>query len=124
MKHGFDETKPIYLQLKERIEDQIISDQLKEGDQIPSTTQLVQFYKINHLTVSKAIHMLVEEGIVYKKRGVGMFTAKGAKEKLLRRRRDQFVDRYLLPMIREAERLGMTEEDVIRLIRQKGRDRG
>jgi len=52
-----------------------------------------------------------------------MFVAEGAQEKLLRRRRDQFVDRYLLPMIREAERLGMTEEDVIRLIRsQKERD--
>ncbi len=119
MRRGFDETKPIYLQVKERIEDQIISGQLKEGDQIPSTTQLVQFYKINHLTVSKAIHLLVEEGIVYKKRGVGMFMAEGAKEKLVRRRRDQFVDRYLLPMIQEAERLGMTEEDVIRLIRSR-----
>jgi len=119
LRRGFDETKPIYLQVKERIEDQIISGQLKEGDQIPSTTQLVQFYKINHLTVSKAIHLLVEEGIVYKKRGVGMFMAEGAKEKLIRRRRDQFVDRYLLPMIREAERLGMTEEDVIRLIRSR-----
>lgn len=119
MRRGFDETKPIYLQVKERIEDQIISGQLKEGDQIPSTTQLVQFYKINHLTVSKAIHLLVEEGIVYKKRGVGMFMAEGAKEKLIRRRRDQFVDRYLLPMIQEAERLGMTEEDVIRLIRSR-----
>ena len=84
MRRGFDETKPIYLQVKERIEDQIISGQLKEGDQIPSTTQLVQFYKINHLTVSKAIHLLVEEGIVYKKRGVGMFMAEGAKEKLVR----------------------------------------
>lgn len=119
MRRGFDETKPIYLQVKERIEDQIISGQLKEGDQITSTTQLVQFYKINHLTVSKAIHLLVEEGIVYKKRGVGMFMAEGAKEKLVRRRRDQFVDRYLLPMIQEAERLGMTEEDVIRLIRSR-----
>jgi GntR family transcriptional regulator len=119
LRRGFDETKPIYLQVKERIEDQIISGQLKEGDQIPSTTQLVQFYKINHLTVSKAIHLLVEEGIVYKKRGVGMFMAEGAKEKLVRRRRDQFVDRYLLPMIQEAERLGMTEEDVIRLIRSR-----
>ena len=66
---------------------------------------------------------MVEEGNIFKKRGVGMFVAEGAQEKLLRRRRDQFVDRYLLPMIREAERLGMTEEDVIRLIRsQKERD--
>ena len=123
--HRFDENKPIFLQIKERIEDQIVSEQLKEEEQIPSTTQLVNFYKINHLTISKGIHLLVEEGILYKKRGVGMFVAKGAKEKLLNRRKESFVDQYVLPMLREADHLGMTEEDVIQLIiRQKGRMRG
>lgn len=121
---GFDDTKPIYLQIKEKIEEQIVSEQLKEGEQIPSTTQLVNFYKINHLTVSKGIRLLVEEGIIYKKRGVGMFVAEGAKEKLFRSRKDTFVAQYIEPLLKEAEHLGMTEEEVVHLIKlQKGRER-
>lgn len=120
---GFDESKPIYLQIKERIEEQIVSEQLREEEQIPSTTQLVNFYKINHLTVSKGIHLLVEDGLVYKKRGVGMFVAKGAREKLLSRRKESFVTQYVVPMMREAEHLGMTVDEVVKTIRSwKGRD--
>lgn len=120
---GFDESRPIYMQIKDRIEEQIMNGQLQEDEQIPSTTQLVQFYKINHLTISKGIHLLVEDGIIYKKRGVGMFVARGAKQKLVRRRKDQFVEQYIDPMLREAENLGMTEEDVVRLIMGKREER-
>lgn len=120
---GFDDSKPIYMQIKERIEEQIVSEQLREKEQIPSTTQLVNFYKINHLTVSKGINLLVEDGIVYKKRGVGMFVAKGAREKLLRRRKDSFVTEYVVPMLREAAHLGITEEELVNTIRSwRGRD--
>lgn len=120
---GFDESKPIYMQIKERIEEQIVSDQLREDEQIPSTTQLVNFYKINHLTVAKGINLLVEDGLVYKKRGVGMFVAKGAKEKLLRRRRESFVTEYIKPMLREAAHLGITEDEIVKTIRSvKGRE--
>ena len=66
----FDHDKPIYLQIREKIEDQIVNDQLKEGEQAPSTNQLVSFYKINHATVSKGVNQLVEEGILFKKRGI------------------------------------------------------
>ena len=111
------------MQIKERIEEQIVSEQLREKEQIPSTTQLVNFYKINHLTVSKGINLLVEDGIVYKKRGVGMFVAKGAREKLLRRRKDSFVTEYVVPMLREAAHLGITEEELVNTIRSwRGRD--
>lgn len=70
MSPSFDDKKPIFLQIKELIEDQIVNDQLKEHEQIPSTTQLVQFYKINHLTIAKGINLLVDAGILYKKRGL------------------------------------------------------
>ncbi|MBJ6360646.1 GntR family transcriptional regulator [Paenibacillus sp. GCM10012307] len=118
MSMSFDEHKPIFLQIKERIEDQIVNDQLKEQDQIPSTTQLVNFYKINHLTISKGISLLVDAGIIYKKRGVGMFVAEGAKQKLLEQRKDVFVDGYILPMMQEASKLGITEKDIIALMQQ------
>ena len=106
------------MQIKELIEDQIVNDQLKGNEQIPSTTQLVNFYKINHLTISKGINLLVENGIIYKKRGVGMVVAEGAKEKLLTQRKEQFLDQYLLPMIQEAKKLGISEEDISKMINQ------
>ena len=115
----FDESRRIYLQIKERIEEQIINDQLQEDGQIPSIAQMVNFYRINHLTISKGIHLLVEDGIIYKKRGVGMFVAKGAKQKLLQRRKDRFVEQLIDPLLKEAEHLGMTEEDVVRLIKDR-----
>ncbi|MER2059105.1 MAG: GntR family transcriptional regulator [Niallia sp.] len=123
MNTPFTDNKPIFLQIKELIEDQIVNEQLKENEQIPSTTQLVNFYKINHLTISKGINLLVENGIIYKKRGVGMFVAEGAKEKLLSQRKDQFLDQYLLPMIEEAKKLGLSKEDISNMMNQlKGSD--
>ncbi|WP_400244203.1 GntR family transcriptional regulator [Niallia sp. JL1B1071] len=123
MNTPFSDNKPIFLQIKELIEDQIVNDQLRENEQIPSTTQLVNFYKINHLTISKGINLLVENGIIYKKRGVGMFVAEGAKEKLLTQRKEQFLDQYLLPMIQEANKLGLSKEDISNMMNQlKGSD--
>ncbi|PPA69101.1 GntR family transcriptional regulator [Jeotgalibacillus proteolyticus] len=124
MSHSFNDSKPIFMQIKDRIEDQIVNDQLKTDDQIPSTTQLVTFYKINHLTVAKGINLLVEAGVIYKKRGVGMFVAEGAKEMLIEQRKKSFVDQFMLPMIQEAQKLGIPEDELTRLIKQlKGRER-
>lgn len=123
MNSVFDSNKPIFLQVRESIEDQIVNDQLKEGGQAPSTNQLVSFYKINHATVSKGINQLVEEGILFKKRGIGMFVAEGAKKKLMDQRKNSFVDNYVKGLILEAEKLGITEEEIIELIRNtKGID--
>ncbi|QUG43275.1 GntR family transcriptional regulator [Psychrobacillus sp. INOP01] len=112
----FDHDKPIYLQIREKIEDQIVNDQLKEGEQAPSTNQLVSFYKINHATVSKGVNQLVEEGILFKKRGIGMFVAEGAKGMLVQKRKDAFVDDYIVGLVREAEKLGITENEIIQLL--------
>lgn len=117
MSKVFDASKPIFLQVRESIEDQIVNDQLKEGEQAPSTNQLVNFYKINHATVSKGINQLVEEGILFKKRGIGMFVAEGAKRKLVNQRKRAFVDNYVKALVQEAEKLGITEEEIITLIR-------
>ncbi|WP_100012480.1 GntR family transcriptional regulator [Lentibacillus sediminis] len=122
MKGPFDQDKPIYIQVRERIEDQILNHQLKEGDQAPSTNQLVQFYKINHVTVSNGVNPLVDEGILYKKRGIGMFVAEGAREKLIRKRKELFVEDYVVKLVHEAEKLGITENEIIQSIKNvKGR---
>lgn len=124
MSNAFDTNKPIFMQVRERIEDQIVNDQLKEGDQAPSTNQLVQFYKINHATVSKGVTQLVDEGIIYKKRGVGMFVAEGAKDKLIQKRKDAFIDDYVVQLVQEADKLAITEKEVFDLIKKvKGRDK-
>ena len=116
--NGFDEGSPIFLQIKERIEDQIIQGALNENDQIPSTTQIVQFYKINHLTVSKGVNLLVDEGILYKKRGVGMFVKVGAKEVLLKNRKEKFFKQFIKPMVSEAKKLNITTSDLMLLINE------
>lgn len=118
MKHLLHGDKPIYLQVREQIEDQIINQQLQTGDQAPSTNQLVNFYKINHATVSKGINQLVEEGILYKKRGIGMFVAEGAREKLMKNRRLTFINDYIVTLVQEAEKLEITDEELLTYIKQ------
>lgn len=117
MKGNFNADKPIYIQVREQIEDQIINKQLKADDQAPSTNQLVIFYKINHATVSKGINQLVEEEILYKKRGIGMFVAEGAREKLLKNRRKSFVEDYIVTLVQEAQKLEITNEEILTLIK-------
>ncbi|WP_221887514.1 GntR family transcriptional regulator [Psychrobacillus soli] len=106
------------MQIREKIEDQIVNDQLKEGEQAPSTNQLVTFYKINHATVSKGVNQLVEEGILFKKRGIGMFVAEGAKKKLIQKRKDAFVDDYIVGLVHEAEKLGISEREIVEFIQK------
>ena len=113
MKGSLHGDKPIYLQMKERIEDQILQGELKEGDQIPSTNEMVRFYKVNHLTVAKGMNLLAEVGIIFKKRGVGRFVEKGAREKLLEQRKEDFQEQYILPLLREAAKIGLKEEDLV-----------
>lgn len=117
MNNAFDSSKPIFLQIRTLIEDQIVNDQLQEGDQAPSTNQLVNFYKINHATISKGINQLVDEKILFKKRGIGMFVAEGAKQTLIRQRKKAFVDNYVKSLVQEAQKLGITETKVIELIK-------
>ncbi len=123
MATAFDQDKPIYIQVRERIEDQIINRQLEEGDQAPSISQLVNFYKINHITVSKGMNQLVDEGILYKKRGIGMFVSTGAREKLIQKRKASFMDDYVVKLVHEAEKLGFSENEIIAFIKKaKERD--
>jgi len=112
----FDETKPIYLQIKEEIENAIISGALKEDEVIPSIRVLAQQYKLNPQTVSNAVSELLNEGYLYKKRGIGMFVQSGSKEKLKKRRSEEFRQKDLKRVIMKSRSLGIEREDLIEII--------
>ncbi|WP_185971111.1 GntR family transcriptional regulator [Alkalicoccobacillus porphyridii] len=117
-----DDNRPIFLQIREMIEEDIIEGILKEGEKAPSTNQLVAYYKINPSTVLKGVNELVDEGILFKKRGVGMFVAEGARQKLVNQRRQSFKDEYVWKMIKEAEKLDITLPEIEEMISElKGR---
>jgi len=113
----FNGEKPIYIQLAEWLEDGILKEAFPEESQIPSTTELSVTLKINPATALKGINMLVEEGIVYKKRGIGMFVSEGAKKKILMKRKHLFYVSYILPLLSEAEKLGIGLDEVIEMIK-------
>lgn len=79
--------KSIYIQIKEMIESDILRDILLEEERVPSTNELAKLYAINPATAAKGVNLLVDEGILYKKRGIGMFVAEGAKEQIMKKRK-------------------------------------
>ena len=118
MSHIIDDTRPIFVQIAERIENDIIAGELAEDAQVPSTNEFAAFYQINPATAGKGVNLLVDEGILYKKRGLGMFVAPGARTRLLEKRREQFYEQYVVTMIREAEKLGITQEQLADMLQR------
>ncbi len=108
--------KPIFLQLAEAIEDNILKSIYVEETQIPSTTEVAVTLKVNPATANRGVNLLVDEGIIYKKRGLGMFVSSGAHEKILERRKKDFFKNFLLPMLEEARKIGLTQEDVVDML--------
>ncbi len=119
MEYLIDENRPIFVQIAERIEEDILAGRLAEEEQVPSTNQFAALYQINPATAAKGVNLLVDQGILYKKRGLGMFVATGSRERLMEKRRELFFEQYVVAMLREATRLGIEEEQVIEMI-QKG----
>ena len=111
-----DGDKPIFQQIAEGLEDGILSGVFPEESQIPSITEFSVQYRINPATALKGINLLVDAGIVYKKRGVGMFVSSGAVEKLRGKRREQFYSKYICTLVNEAKRLRLTEQDIQEMI--------
>ena len=118
MKHLIDDRRPIFVQIGERIEEDILNGRLAEEEQVPSTNQFASLYQINPATAAKGVNLLVDQGILYKKRGVGMFVAAGSHAKLLEKRREQFFEQYVVTMIQEAKKLGIEEEQLIQMIQR------
>ncbi len=114
-----DEGRPIFRQLAEQIENQIIDGTLVEGQQVPSINEFAAFHRINPATALKGITLLVDTGVLFKRRGIGMFVAQGARDSLLTARRAQFAEEYVRPLLREAIGLELSTDHVIDIIRKE-----
>ncbi|GAK41647.1 GntR family transcriptional regulator [Paenibacillus shunpengii] len=114
-----DDDRPIFIQIAERIEDDIIEGGLEEEAQVPSTNQFASFYQINPATAAKGVNLLVDQGVLYKKRGIGMFVAKGARGMVMEKRREQFYEQYVTKMIQEAQKLGISKEELSIMIQRE-----
>jgi len=118
-----EEGRALFVQIAEGVEDSIIDGSLAEEAQAPSTNELAAFFRINPATAAKGVNMLVEKGVLYKRRGIGMFVAPGARELLLAERRTAFADRFVEPLLDEARKLGLGADDLSRLILERASTR-
>ncbi|MCC2032859.1 GntR family transcriptional regulator [Microbacterium allomyrinae] len=114
-----EEGRALFLQIAESVEDSIIDGSLAEEAQAPSTNELAAFYRINPATAAKGVAMLADKGVLYKRRGIGMFVSPGARDLLLGERRTAFADRFVDPLLVEARKLGLDADDLALLIRDR-----
>lgn len=121
MEPVLDESQPIFQQIAQMISNDIVVGILKEGEKVPSENELSRFYNINRATVRKGLESLVDGGIIYKQRGIGMFVREGAKAQLIKERQKQYRDEYVLPLLDEAKRLEMNVEAVIKMIKEEAK---
>jgi DNA-binding transcriptional regulator YhcF (GntR family) len=121
MKATFDDGQPIFQQIADMIEDDILNGTYEEEDQIISMSQFSRTFQINPATAVKGIALLVNEGILYKKRGLGMYVATGAKKLIKSKRRDRFLNDLVTKLLDEADKLELSADDVIEMIKQKKR---
>ncbi|MBB3115848.1 GntR family transcriptional regulator [Corynebacterium bovis] len=115
---------PLFRQVADLVEDSVVDGSLPEGDRAPSTNELAAFHGINPATARKGLTLLVERGILAKRRGIGMFVEAGARERILTRRRAEFAASYLAPLVDEAVKLEMTRDDVHSLFLRVAESRG
>lgn len=115
-----EEGRALFVQIAEQIEASVLDGTLVEGERAPSTNELATFHRINPATAAKGINLLVDRGVLVKRRGLGMFVAEGAREVLRAERRQQFAENYLEPLLTEARAIGLTTETVIEMIRSRG----
>jgi len=113
----FDGRDPIYLQIADQIRGEILAGTLSGQEQVMSTTQYATTYRINPATAAKAFTELVDEGLLVKRRGVGMFVADDARDRLLVRRRERFFTDVVDPVAAEARLLGIPVEQIVGRLR-------
>ena len=118
MQINLESETPIYMQIAEQIEDAILSGAFEEETQVPSTTEISVTYQINPATVLKGMNLLVDAGILYKKRGLGMFVCNGAAENIRQKRKKTFYEGFVAKLLQEAEKLSISREELVRMIRE------
>ncbi|CAM3620900.1 GntR family transcriptional regulator [Isoptericola cucumis] len=109
----FDGPEPIYVQIAQMIRAQVLAGDLAEEEQVMSTTQFATTFRINPATAAKAFTGLVEEGVLYKRRGLGMFVAPGARERLMETHRTAYFDDVLAPALAQADVLGISTDELV-----------
>jgi GntR family transcriptional regulator len=119
-----DDGGPIFAQIADQLADQIADGRLDEGARVPSTNDLAAFYRINPATAARGLAVLLEEGLVEKRRGIGMFVAPCARNQLIRARRRQFAERYVRPLVTEGGRLGFGLDELLALVREESAGAG
>ncbi|MFF1251350.1 GntR family transcriptional regulator [Pseudarthrobacter sp. NPDC058329] len=111
-----DDSRPIFLQIAELIENDIVDGNLPEESQVPSTNEFAAFHRINPATAAKGVNLLVDGGILYKRRGIGMFVATGARAALVARRTEQFFEQYVRPLAAEAHKLRIPADELSSMV--------
>jgi DNA-binding transcriptional regulator YhcF (GntR family) len=119
MKKQLADDKPIFIQIKDMIEDSIMDGSFEKDSRVPSTNELASFYQINPATAGKGMNELVAEGILVKKRGVGMFVTESAKEIVKEKRKQTFHTDYVLPLKEEARKLQIKDEELIEMLQRE-----
>lgn len=122
MRGTLDDRSPIYLQIARMLEDDILRESFHEEEQVPSTNELAREYNINPATAAKGINLLAGDGILYKRRGIGMFVAKGAGETVKQKRKAAFYDGYVKPLVKEGASLSLTGEEITAMIERAVRE--
>lgn len=115
----FDGRDPLYVQIADQIREDVLRGRLADEEQVMSTTQYATTFRINPATAAKAFAELVDEGVLYKRRGIGMFVAAGARERLLAARREAFLSQVVDPVLEQARVLGIDVEDVVAHLRAR-----
>ena len=118
------EAEPLFVQIASFVADLIVDGTLKPGEQAPSTNQLAQFHEINPATARKGLALLVDDHVLEKRRGLGMFVTDGARDRILEKRREDFAGDYVAPLIDEALHLGYTRSNLHDLIDRVAESRG
>ena len=113
-----DDGSPLFLQIGAQLADDIADGTLPEGERVPSSNEFAAYYRINPATAAKGINMLIDQGLLEKRRGIGMFVSAGARERLLAERRQRFAEQYIEPMLVEGRRLGLGTSDLVSLIEE------
>lgn len=117
-----EDGRPLFVQIAEQIEATVLDGSLAEGERAPSTNELSAFHRINPATAAKGINLLVDRGVLVKRRGLGMFVADGAREALRAERREEFADKFVVPLITEAHAVGLSVQSVIDLLRERAQN--
>ena len=116
MKFTFNQEDPLYIQIAKQLEEMILTKELTEGEQVSSTTQLSQALKVNPATVLKGMNLLVDNQLIEKKRGMGMFVRRGAYQKIVNKRQDDFYQNFIEKMVSEAQQLNISKQKLFEMI--------